>query len=286
MARWWPVLGVLAVGAGLTAGCNQRPRPAGDGPVIVALRVPPDSEIPAGPLGVAIRRGRALLDHTRDSLPRFVGNRLACTSCHPANGTQANAMPWIGVYGRFPQYRARSAAVLTIEDRINDCFVRSMNGTAPPAGSRDVKDIVAYFAWLSRGVPQGAEVEGQGLPKFTLLQGDTVAGRSLYQVECARCHNPDGSGGVGPALWGDGSYNIGAGMARLRTAASFIRHNMPFDKPGTLSDEQAASLAAYINAQPRPDLAGKEHDWPNGDAPPDAAYPTLASPGSASSRTE
>jgi len=278
MTRWWPVLGLLAVGAGLTAACNQRENAAGNGPGIVALRVPPDSEIPAGPLGVAIRRGRALLDHTRDSLPQFVGNRLACTSCHPANGTQANAMPWIGVYGRFPQYRARSAAVLTIEDRINDCFVRSMNGTAPPAGSRDVKDIVAYFAWLSRGVPQGAEVEGQGLPEFSLLHGDTAAGRSLYQTECVRCHAADGSGAVGPALWGDGSYNIGAGMARLRTAASFIRHNMPFDKPGTLSDEQAASLAAYINARPRPDLAGKEHDWPNGDAPPDAAYPTLASP--------
>jgi thiosulfate dehydrogenase len=50
---------------------------------------------------------------------------------------------------------------------------------------------------------------------------------------------------------------------------------MPFDKPGTLSDEQAANLAAFINAQPRPDLPGKEYDWPNGDAPPDAAYETL-----------
>lgn len=136
--------------------------------------------------------------------------------------------------------------------------------------------MVAYFAWLSRGVPQGARVAGQGLPKFQLLHGDSAAGRMLFAAECARCHNEDGSGGVGPALWGDGSYNIGAGMARLRTAASFIRHNMPFDKPGTLTDEQAANLAAFINAQPRPDLAGKEHDWPNGDAPPDAAYETLS----------
>lgn len=267
---------MLAAVAAASMGCDQvREHAATETPAMVALTVPPDSEIPPGPLGAAILRGRALLNHTRDSLPRYVGNRLACTSCHPANGTQANAMPWVGVYARFPQYSARTASVLTIEDRINGCFLRSMNGTAPPAGSQAVKDMVAYFAWLSRGVPQGARVEGQGLPRFELLHGDTVAGRSLYAAECARCHNSDGSGGVGPPLWGDGSYNIGAGMARIRTAGSFIRHNMPFDKPGTLTDEQAANVAAFINAQPRPDLAGKEHDWPNGDAPPDAAYETL-----------
>jgi thiosulfate dehydrogenase len=66
-------------------------------------------------------------------------------------------------------------------------------------------------------------------------------------------------------------------MARLRTAASFIRHNMPYDLPGTLTDQQAFDVAAYVNSHPRPDLAGKENDWPNGDAPPDAAYPTRAS---------
>jgi thiosulfate dehydrogenase len=267
---------MLTAIAAVSLGCSSSPeRPAAVVPDTVALVVPPDSEIPDGPLGAAIRRGRALLEHTRDSMPAYVGNRLSCTSCHPANGTQANAIPWVGVYARFPQYSARNAAVITIEDRINGCFLRSMNGTAPPAGSQDVTDIVAYFAWLSRGVPHGARVRGQGLPKFALLHGDTVAGRALYATECARCHNLDGSGSVGPALWGDGSYNIGAGMARIRTAGSFIRHNMPFDKPGTLSDEQAANLAAFINAQPRPDLAGKEHDWPKGDAPPDAAYETL-----------
>ncbi|HET7601900.1 MAG TPA: c-type cytochrome [Gemmatimonadales bacterium] len=267
---------MLTAATAVGMGCGQRPdRPGVAVLDTVPLVVPADSQIPDGPLGAAIRRGRAVLEHTRDSMPAYVGNRLACTSCHPANGTQANAIPWVGVYARFPQYNARSAAVITIEDRINGCFLRSMNGSAPPAGSQDVKDMVAYFAWLSRGVPQGARVMGQGLPKFGLLHGDTVAGRALYATECARCHNADGSGGVGPPLWGDGSYNIGAGMARLRTAGSFIRQNMPFDKPGTLSDEQAANVAAFINAQPRPDLAGKEHDWPNGDAPPDAAYETL-----------
>jgi thiosulfate dehydrogenase len=65
-------------------------------------------------------------------------------------------------------------------------------------------------------------------------------------------------------------------MARARTAASFIKYNMPFDNTGSLTDQQAFDVAAYINSRPRPDFRGKEKDWPNGDPPPDVAYRTLA----------
>lgn len=247
--------------------------PRGD---TVAFRVPADSEIPVDSLGASIRRGRALLAHTRDSLPRFVGNALTCTSCHPDDGTRPDAMPWVGVYGRFPQYRSRVGGVQIIEDRIDDCFVRSMNGRALPRESPEMRDIIAYMAFLSKGVPVGVDVPGQGLPKLAVTSGDSSAGRALFASECARCHGVRGEGAVGPALWGAMSYNIGAGMARVRTAAAFIRHNMPQDKRGTLTDQQAMDVSTYINAQPRPDFAGKEHDWPNGDPPPDVAYPTLA----------
>lgn len=81
---------------------------------------------------------------------------------------------------------------------------------------------------------------------------------------------------MAPPLWGAESYNIGAGMARLSIAASFIYANMPYDRPAGLTEQQAFDVAAYINAQPRPDFARKAEDWPNGDAPPDAAYPTRA----------
>lgn len=246
---------------------------------VVPLRVPADSEIPAGPLGVSIRRGRALLTATRDSLPQYVGNTLRCVSCHLDDGRRANASPYVGVYARYPTYGSRSSTTYTIEDRINDCFKRSMNGRALPATSTALRDIVAYFAFLSRGVPVGARVEGQGLPKMTPLTSNTTHGQMLFVTQCARCHGANGDGGVAPPLWGNRSYNIGAGMARLRTAASFIRHNMPFDRPSSLTDQEAFDVAAYINAQPRPDFIGKENDWPNGDAPPDVAYPTQGAQG-------
>ena len=246
-------------------------------PTVVPFRPPTDSEIPDDELGRAIRRGLALMMATRDSLPENVGNRLRCVSCHPDEGRRANAMPWVGVYGKFPQYRARSGRVNVLEDRINECFERSMNGRALKPDSRAMRDIVAYMAFLSRGVPVGADVEGQGQPKLSVTRGDTAAGAALFASRCAKCHGNDGEGtDLAPPPWGPQSFNIGAGMARVRTAAAFIRYNMPFDQPGTLSDQQAFDVAAYITSRPRPDFAGKELDWPNGDPPPDVAYPTTA----------
>ena len=249
--------------------------PAPRSALVVPLRPPNDSEIPSGALGASIRRGHALLAATRDSLPAFAASRLRCVSCHLDDGRRAHASPFVGVYARYPTYNARSGKAYTIEDRINDCFRRSLNGRALPAGSADMRDVVVYFAWLSRGVPVGAAVEGQGLVKLTPLAGDTTRGRGIFGAQCARCHGADGEGtAVAPPLWGRNSFNIGAGMSRLRTAAAFIRFNMPFDRPGSLDDQQSFDVASFVISHPRPDFPGKEYDWPNGDAPPDVAYPT------------
>jgi thiosulfate dehydrogenase len=243
----------------------------------VPFRVPDESEIRDTVVRAAVGRGRALLLATRDSLPANVGASLRCVSCHLGDGLKANQMPYVGVYARFPQYRTRSATVEIIEDRINDCFERSLNGKALPRDSRPMRDIVAYLAFLSYGVPVGMLVEGQGLPRLDPLPGDTVRGREVFATRCTACHGADGHGtNAAPPLWGPGSYNIGAGMARIRTAAAFIHVAMPFDKPGTLTPQQAFDVATYINTRPRPDFAHKAGDWPNGDPPPDVAYPTTA----------
>lgn len=243
----------------------------------VAYRIPQESEITDSVILASVRRGRALLRNTRDSLPRHVGNRLNCVSCHPNDGLRKNVMPWVGVYARFPQYRSRVGATQIIEDRINDCFKRSMNGRPLDPESRDMRDIVAYMAFLSLGYPVGAQVEGQSIPPVPPHEGDTLRALALYAVRCQACHGPNGQGTeVAPPLWGPQSFNIGAGMARLRTAAAFIRQAMPQDNPGSLTDQQAYDLARLITSRPRPDLPGKERDWPNGDPPPDVAYPTLA----------
>jgi thiosulfate dehydrogenase len=75
-----------------------------------------------------------------------------------------------------------------------------------------------------------------------------------------------------PALWGPRSFNIGAGMARLNTAAAFIKSSMPLGQGGSLTNQEAYDIAAYFTQQPRPDFKKKSQDWPKGDKPPDARY--------------
>lgn len=119
--------------------------------------------------------------------------------------------------------------------------------------------------------------KGLGIAAIEPLGPDTVRGAGVYRSICAACHGADGEGGAvprAPALWGERSYSIGASMARIERAAAFVRHNMPFNAPGSLTDQQAWDVAAYINRKPRPDMPGKELDWPSGDAPADVPYAT------------
>ena len=218
-------------------------------------------------------RGRALLLATRDSLPHNVGNGLRCASCHLDGGLRANAIPWVGSYARFPQFRPRSGKVDLIEDRVNDCFERSMNGKPLDRSGRNMRDIVAYLAFLSSGIPVGSEMEGQAFPKLPPMKGDVTRGSHVFVSSCARCHGPNGQGSAAaPPLWGPRSYNVGAGMARIGVAASFIHAQMPFDRTQQLTPQQAFDVATYINTRPRPDFAMKVHDWPYGGKPPDADY--------------
>lgn len=276
--------GLALVACGFAIGACSReepaPPPTADTLAVpaavarVSFRVPLESEIADSVLLASVRRGKALLAYTRDSLPDHVGNRLQCVSCHPDNGTRKNVMPWVGIYARFPQYRSRVGGIQLIEDRINDCFKRSMNGRPLVPEGRDMRDIIAYMAFLSSGYPVFAQVEGQSFPRVPPLPGDTARGAVTFAGKCAVCHGVDGAGtDVFPALWGAGSFNIGAGMARVQTAAAFIKVAMPQTAPGTLTDQEAYDLAAYITSRPRPDYPGKELDWPNGDPPPDVAYP-------------
>lgn len=284
----WAALALLLAGL---AGCDVvlpeqgappgAPLLAADGPV--PFRVPAESELPAGAEGASIRRGQALVTATPESLPELVRSSLRCSSCHLDAGTRQGVMPWVGVAARFPQYRSRSGAVISLEERIAGCFARSLNATPPAHASQEMTDIVAYLTWLSRGTPIGRPTQGQGMPQLDRLAADTARGRHEYLAQCARCHGVDGQGGPGgggippaPPLWGHRSYNIGAGMARVGMAANFIHAAMPYDAPGSLTPQQAFDIAAFMNSHARPDFVGKENDWPLGDPPDDVAYRTRA----------
>jgi thiosulfate dehydrogenase len=172
---------------------------------------------------------------------------------------------------------------------VNSCMTRSMNGRAMPSATPEMQAIVAYIKFLSTGVPPGQRIPGLGAGKIPELDraADPARGRAVYAAQCAGCHNTDGSGirrslpttDLGylvPPLWGADSFNDGAGMNRLITAANFAHSNMPagadYRNP-LLSTSDAWDVAAYVVSQPRPHKAGLEKDFPElVQKPVDAPY--------------
>jgi thiosulfate dehydrogenase len=232
-------------------------------------------------------RGRDLFNETYRFIgpeaaaraPRYAGNNLSCQNCHLQAGTRRFGLPIVGVYGMYPAFMARENEVRTLEDRINGCLERSMNGRAMPSEAPEMRALVAYMQFLSSGVPIGRAVDGRGTPALRLMPraADPSKGRAVFAEKCASCHQADGlgvrrgrrgdaSGYLYPPLWGPDSFNDGAGMHRLIASANFIRANMPFgaqaDAP-VLSVEDAWDVAAFVNSQPRPARPHLDRDYPD-----------------------
>lgn len=207
---------------------------------------------------------------------RFAGNNLSCTNCHLKGGTQAGSASWVGVAARFPQFGGRSNKIGSLEDRINGCMERSMNGRKMDVESPQMKAMIAYMEWLGADLPTDQEKYYAGFGSIRLPERavDLAAGELIYNRECTICHGADGLGMKGPdlgylypPLWGPDSFNNGAGMHRIITAAEFIKSNMPFgmvtkDNP-KLTDEEAYDVAGYINSFSRPQKNGTEKDYPD-----------------------
>jgi thiosulfate dehydrogenase len=256
----------------------------------------PIDKVPKNQEGELIIYGKNLVTETykyigplvKDKKMRFAGNNLSCKNCHLDSGTKKYSGGFVGVYQRYPQFRARNNSMQSLEGRINDCMERSLNGKVLDINSKEMKAFISYMKWLSKDIPKEyKKVEGQGFVKINLLDraASPVNGRKIYMEKCMSCHGINGqglqngsklNGYIFPPLWGNDSFNTGAGMYRIITAASFIKANMPFGNPN-LTDEEAFDVAAYINSQPRPSKKGLEKDYPNLKLKPvDTPYPPYA----------
>jgi len=161
---------------------------------------------------------------------RFAGNNLSCTNCHLNGGTLSGSASWIGILDRFPQFRGRENKMGTIEERINGCMERSMNGIKLSKNSTQMKAMVAYMDWISRELPKLNSKVFKGYPAIEIpeVAVDLTQGKKIYEKECTLCHGPAGKGirnkdaeegYLYPPLWGKDSYNDGAGMHRVITGS-------------------------------------------------------------------
>ena len=150
-----------------------------------------------------------------------------------------------------------------------------MNGKGIDSTSKEMRAIVAYIKWVGHDVKKGVIPQGAGIVNISFLKraADSEKGNLIFQQKCVSCHSKDGQGKFNndmksyqyPPLWGDHSFNTGAGLFRLSRFAGYIKANMPFitsaENP-MLTNEEAWDLAAYILSKPRPgeDIS---NDWPD-----------------------
>lgn len=260
-----------------------------------------DKTLDQSALSKEIQFGYRLFTNTPANAERFVPGEVSCNNCHLNGGQRERAMPLVAISGVFPEYNRRAGHLISLNDRIVDCFLRSENATGtlprnpdgtlapgaeaalPTPTSREVMALAAYLNWISRGfqIAHSPDWRGQNtIPKESLIpiaKLDPAKGEAIFLDRCISCHGEDGQGKFvgdkrpGP-LWGPDSWNDGAGAARVYTLAGIIRYTMPYLDPGNMTDEDAQQLAAFITSKPRPVYPYKARDYLVDPMPNDAVY--------------
>jgi thiosulfate dehydrogenase len=166
----------------------------------MAFTPPGDDDIPKNAFGDAVRLGEKIFRDTQGNAREFVGNSLRCANCHLDSGRQANAAPLWAAYVAYPAYRKKNEHVNTFEERLQDCFLFSVNGKAPAANDKVMVALQSYAYFLAKGAAIGAELPGRGYPKLANpAKLDDAHGQQVYAAKCALCHGPDGQG-KGPPM--------------------------------------------------------------------------------------
>lgn len=203
---------------------------------------------------------RAMVD-TLQLAPDYVGSKLSCTNCHFAGGNTtggaSGGISLAGVATKYPNFDQYFNRIIDLPTRINNCFIKSMNGKPLPLDSELMLAFVTYFQWISKNLPIYGDIPWLGLkPLKSQHIGDPVTGEKIFNTYCALCHKEEYRGKIyPPPLWGNESSNDAAGMSHIPKLASFIYWNMPYnDTPPVLSEKEAIDVAAYIISKPRPHL--------------------------------
>ena len=236
--------------------------------------------------------GKSIIAHTaayfgpKGSLAHLT-NGMNCQNCHLEAGTQPWANNFAVTKDKYPRIAGRSGKIQTLFDRINGCFQRSMNGNKLDTTSKEMRAMAAYITYLGSNSKKDMKPQGAGLPQINFINraANPEKGQLVYITFCQRCHGENGQGQLNktgneytyPPLWGNDSYNDGAGLYRLSSFASFVKSNMPYEVTShwspSLTQQHAWDVAAFVNSQPRPhkdqhsdypDLKKKPFDAPYG----------------------
>jgi cytochrome c len=220
----------------------------------------------------------------KDGKPALAQGRIMnCTNCHAQSGIVPYAWPFfrtLTFYGLREEgdkgiYFGNLAYHRDARTRARDCG-RECGGSVMIAdNSYEMDALVAWLKAVRDGIypDEGLLVEafktkidfdkipGAQIPLFPSvldMKSDPVAGKKIYGNRCQHCHGADGLGRwselhgyVFPPLAGDGSFSHAGGPMMIPIGAAFLRQNMPLSKPGSLSQQDALNVMAYVASFPR-----------------------------------
>lgn len=162
-----------------------------------------------------------------------------------------------------------------------DCGLNCAGQGHLPVGSEEMESLNAWVLAVSEGIYANEGILlpelrleanlsvlentlGSRLPAFPEVLGDAnfradpARGKRIYDRNCASCHGKDGlgkwtdTGGYSnPPVAGPASYAKAGGPYMTPVLAAFIKRQMPLAKPGSLTNQEAIDVAAYINDLPR-----------------------------------
>ena len=125
------------------------------------------------------------------------GNGMSCQNCHLDAGTKPYGNNLGAVSSTYPKYLPRSGSVVSVAQKINECFSRSLNGTPIDTTSKEMQAYIAYIKWLGTTFDKDKKLTGSGgikAPRFIDRAANPDKGRQVYEQNCARCHGKDGQG--------------------------------------------------------------------------------------------
>jgi thiosulfate dehydrogenase len=226
------------------AGCSRARREASPliastTTMVTAWQVPQnpleDKSLDHSVLGEQIRWGYRIFTNTPREAARFTGGQVSCANCHLNVGQRERALPLVGVAGMFPEYNNRAARLISLADRVVDCFLRSENATGrlaparpasseseigtggsaavvpasmpdarigdlPTPTSKEVLAVSAFVAWLSRGHAVGQNPTWRGRNAIAADRLLPVASLDIARGEAVymeRCQSCHGADGQG-----------------------------------------------------------------------------------------
>jgi cytochrome c len=142
------------------------------------------------------------------------------------------------------------------------CACMPMAAVAQQAGAEDTAQDAAHVYGFGTKVSDGdlsqftsPLPDGRGLPEGS---GTVLQGEKVYKETCVACHGANLEGGIGDRLIGGRGtlVNNDPAKAPVKTVESYwpyattlfdyIKRSMPFNAPGSLTDDQVYAVSAYI----------------------------------------